>query len=124
MLRPDDILYGLPIKEIARICKVDLTTARRWKRGAKCPPQTALMVLSGDLGWLDPAWEGWRLVGGRIVSPEGWAATPGDVMMVQLAQMTLATYREENRQLKQRLAALEYEEQPVPSSNLPEIKVR
>ena len=96
MLRAKDILYGLSVSHIAKVCKVDLTTARRWKRGAKCPPQTALMVLSGDLGWLDPAWEGWRLVGGRIVSPEGWAATPGDVMMVQLAQMTLATYRDEN----------------------------
>jgi transcriptional regulator with XRE-family HTH domain len=45
--------YGIPVEEIARRCKVDLTTARRWKRGVRRPPVTALMILAEDLGCFD-----------------------------------------------------------------------
>lgn len=119
MLRAQDILYGLPIKEIARICEVDLTTARRWKRGARCPPQSALMVLSRDLGFLDPRWEGWTIRSGELVSPEGWRATTGDVLSIQLTQAQIAAYRDENRLLKEDLAEARlesFEEQPAPTT--------
>lgn len=118
MLRVDDILYGISIKEIARICEVDLTTARRWKRGARCPPKSALMLLCGDLGYLDPAWEGWRVSRGELISPEGWKASPGDVLSIQLTQMQLSAYRTENKHLKAELDALDaatFEEQPLPA---------
>jgi hypothetical protein len=108
-------LYGICIKEIARICKVDLATARRWKRGATCPPQSALMLLYGDLGAFDPAWAGWRLCNGALYSPENWRATPGDVLSIQLTQAQLAAYRHETLQLRATLAALEFEEQPLPT---------
>lgn len=118
MLRSDDILYGLNVNEIARICKVDITTARRWKRGAKCPPETALMILARDLGCLHPNWEGWTINRrGELCSPENWIATPGAVLAGQFHQSQLATYRTENRALKAALAAKdvqEYEEQPMP----------
>jgi len=118
MLRPEDILYGINVNDIARICKVDVTTARRWKRGAKCPPQTALMILARDLGCLHPNWEGWTINRrGELCSPENWIATPGAVLAMQFTQSQLATYRSENRALKAALAAQdaqEYEEQPLP----------
>lgn len=117
MLRPEDILYGIPVKEIARICEVDLTTARRWKRGARCPPSSALMLLSRDLGYLDPRWAGWTIRSGDIVSPEGWRASPGDVLSIQLTQAQLSAYRTENRSLKAALddaEAATFEEQPMP----------
>jgi len=110
-------LYRWSAKEIAQVCGVDLSTARRWKRGATCPPKTALVLLSRDLGYLDPAWRGWTLVNGTLVSPENWIATPGDVLSIQLTQAQLSTYRAENRGLKAALAAAEagyFEDQPQP----------
>src|SRR5689334_1675507 len=114
---PHPDLYGFPASYIARVCHVDLATARRWKRGATCPPYTAIVLITGDLSGFGPQWKGWKMKGGRIISPEGWAATPGDVMMVQLAQLQLGDYRRENRALKAALAeanANQFEEQPLP----------
>lgn len=114
-------LYGISASYIARICHVDLATARRWKRGATCPPHTALVVIFGDLGGFGPQWKGWRLKGGYLVSPEGWEATPGDVMMIQLSQLQLGDYRRENKRLKEHVQSLELDqqfpvEQPLPDS--------
>ncbi len=125
MAVPPPELYGLSTSYIARICHVDLATARRWKRGATCLPYTAWVLITGDLSGFGPQWRGWKMKSGHIVSPEGWAATPGDVMMVQLAQLQLGDYRRENRALRQALADLEaqgFEEQPLPSSWEIEIK--
>lgn len=113
-------LFGFPANEIARICHVDLATARRWKRGATCPPKTALMLLCGDLGCLDPAWSGWVLRKGQLISPEGWIATPGHVRSLQMLQATLGTYRRENAALKAAVRHLEaqasgFVDQPLPS---------
>ncbi len=116
MLRAQDILYGLQVSEIQRICKVDITTARRWKRGAICPPESALMILAGDLGAFDPAWAGWRLVRGELISPEGWRATPGDVLSIQFTQAQLSEWRIEAKRLRAKLEEYEFEEQPLPDS--------
>lgn len=111
-------LWGLSVKDIVRICKVDPATARRWKRGAYCLPYTARALLSRDLGHFDPRWEGWTINAvGELVSPEGWRATTGDVLSIQLTQMQLSTYRTENGMLKKALKeadAQQYEEQPLP----------
>lgn len=115
--RPPELL-GIPIKEIQRICKVSLKTARRWKAGQNVPPESALMMLRGDLGCFDSAWEGWCLRNGKLISPENWIATPGDVLAIQLTQAQLSTYRNENRHLKADLAEAllqSFEEQPLPS---------
>jgi len=114
MSQSNDALYGIPVKEIARICGVDLATARRWKRGATCPPQSALMVLSRDLGVLDPEWRGWTLQEGKLVSPENWAVSPGDVLSFQLLRSQLAIYQAENKRLRAEYS--EYEEQPRPET--------
>jgi hypothetical protein len=112
-------LWGLSAKEIARICQVDLATARRWKRGAFCPPYPARALLARDLGCFHPLWSGWTINDrGLLISPENWQATPGDVLSIQLTQMQLSTYRSENRVLKQALegaAVAEFEEQPLPT---------
>lgn len=120
-------LYGIPVNEIARICGVDLATARRWKRGATCPPKTALMLLAGDLGVFDVRWRGWRIQKGSLVSPEGWSASTGDVLSIQLTQAQLAAYRHENKNLKAEIDAIEtertaYEDQPSPEAWILQIK--
>ena len=117
MLDPKEVLYGLPINEIARLANVDLTTARRWKRGATCPPQSALSLLTGDLGYFDPAWQGWKLRNGSLWSPEGWGIRMSDVLASRLHEAQLAAWRVEVRVLRARVAELEMtnlDEQPTP----------
>ena len=117
MLDPKDILYRWNINEIATFCQVDMTTARRWKRGAICPPYTALCLLSRDLGIFDPAWCGWLLKDGSLWSPEGWEIRRGDVLASRLHEAQLAAWRHEVQKMKILLAnaeAARLEEQPRP----------
>ena len=102
--------YGINAEEVARRCKVDVRTARRWKRGDSRIPETAAMILSGDLGQIDPAWRGWVLRDGKLISPEGWEADPGDVLSLPLLRAQLATYQAEKRQI------MAMDEQPLPET--------
>lgn len=113
---PDPGLFGFSVKHIAEVCRVDITTARRWKRGAICPPIGAVALLNGDLGFLDPLWSGWKLCHGSLFSPESWEITKNDVLATPLARHQLAAYQSENRALKRDLAdalANRLEEQPL-----------
>lgn len=126
MLDPKEVLFGLSIKQIVEVCHVDVTTARRWKRGAICPPQSALSLLAGDLGFLDPAWTGWTLRHGHLVSQEGWEISMHDVLAMRLMAAQIAAYQTENRKLKEQIADLErggYEDQPTPAE-LGEVLIR
>lgn len=117
MATPGNPLFGFSVKEIARVCQVDITTARRWKRGAICPPLGAIALLEGDLGFLDPLWSGWKLQRGSLLSPESWEITKNDVLATPLMRSQLAAYQSENRALKRDLAdaqANRLEEQPRP----------
>jgi len=112
MARPENPLYGISIKEIARICHVDLTTARRWKRKADCPMMARVLIL-GDLGCFDPRWKGWRLYKGNLISPEGWEITKGDVISSPLLRQQLAAFKTELRRLKE--TAVSIPDQPLPA---------
>jgi hypothetical protein len=102
--------YGIPAEVIARICKVDVKTARRWKNGTNRVPETAKMVLVADLGAFSPAFAGWTLRGGNLVSPEGWLATPGDILSIPLLRAQVAAYQARERVVNG------IEEQPLPGS--------
>lgn len=104
----DPALYGIPAETIASLCKVCVTTARRWKRGTRRMPETARMILAGDLGAFDPAWQGWAFRDGKLISPDGWEASPGDVMSISLMRAQFSAYQAKERQIQ----ALE--EQPLP----------
>lgn len=106
-------LLGIHISDIARICRVSLKTAGRWKDGTTCPPESALMILRRDLGIFDPAWTGWRITGDVLYSPEGWAVPRGDVLAVPLERRALEVARAEVRRMKADLCA---QEQPLPES--------
>lgn len=98
------------------MCEVDITTARRWKRGAVCPPPGAVARFKGDMGFLDPVWSGWILKNGNLISPESWEMTMGDVMASRLHEAQLAAWRHEVTKVKAELAnALvnRLEEQPL-----------
>lgn len=93
-------LYGIPISELARICRVSLKTARRWKLGQTVPPKSALMLLSGDLGCLDPAWSGWIVRDGSLWSPEGWQVRMESVLAIPLLRGQLHALQSENRRFR------------------------
>lgn len=130
MLDPKEVFFAIPIKQIAEICQVDMTTARRWKRGAICPPQYVLLYVTakvnGDLGFLDPAWSGWVLRQGRLWSPESWGIRMSDVLASRLHEAQLASWRHEVQKMKILLAnaeAARLEEQPTPEE-LGEVFIR
>ena len=111
MTHGDNPFYGRTIKEIARICHVDLTTARRWKRGARCPPKMALLLIGGDLAAFDPEWRGWQARGGKLISPEGWEITVSDVLALPLMRQQLAAYQSELKCIHERVLLMQ--EQPI-----------
>lgn len=80
-------------------------------------PTASKMVLAGDLGLFDRDWTGWIIREGKLISPEGWEATPGNVLATRLHAAQLAVYQAENRRLKAELAEAavnKLEEQPRP----------
>lgn len=103
-------LYGIPAETIALLCKVNVRTARRWKKGERRMPETARMILAGDLGAFDPAWRGWAFRGGKLVSPDGWEASPGDVMSIGLMRAQISAYQAKERQIQG------LQEQPMPGT--------
>jgi hypothetical protein len=109
-------LYGISAEEIATRCGVDLATARRWKRGATRIPRTAVAVLLGDLGAIDPHFRGWKIEHGEIISPEGWRFGPGEVLSLPLLRQQLAAYQATER------VADGLPEQPQPG-DIPAIRV-
>lgn len=128
MSDPKDLLYAIPIKQIAQLCRVDITTARRWKRGAICPPEYILQYIKakveGDLSFLDPAWAGWIMRDGHLYSPEGWRISMSDVLASRLHEAQLAAWRREVRLMKAEVEGLQkaltnakgaqLDEQPTP----------
>lgn len=117
--RPADILLSLTIKEIARRARVDASTARRWKRGDIIPSAGILLVLDGDLGAFDPAWDGWVIRGGKLCSPENWICAPGEIRALQLKEAQVSALRQEVDLLRYELDVLQkkapwLDEQPAP----------
>jgi len=123
-------LKSLTAQQIADLCQVDLATARRWRRQAICPPKSAqiLLMAPGDLGWLDPAWGGWLLRKGLLISPEGWEATPGDVRAMQLKEAQVSALRRDLFEARVELAELHrtapwLDEQPLPGTATSPLKM-
>jgi hypothetical protein len=116
MGKPRSELYGIPVREIARICQVDLSTARRWRRGAICPPETAILVLRlryfGDLGVIASDWDGWTYHDGSLISPDGWRIDRNDALAVPLLHGQIQALRQKLEGLEATRDGLE--EQPAP----------
>ena len=59
-----------------------VATAKRWKLGHSRIPYTAVVVLSGHLGAISPEWQGWRLLGDALISPDGERVSEADLVAV------------------------------------------
>jgi hypothetical protein len=89
-------LSGVSTARLAALGCVHVSTARRWKRTGKCPRAIAQLVRvceRGELGEIDRAWAGWRIVHGNLYSPEGWEFTPGAVRTIPLLQAQVREHR-------------------------------
>lgn len=113
-------LSEISVKDLVAICHIDITTARRWRKGSNLPPSYMLDFINakkfGDMGFLDPAWRGWRLIRGCLYSPESWEMTMSDVLASRLHEAQLAAWRNEVAKMRAELAnALvnRLEEQPL-----------
>lgn len=93
---------------------MDLSTARKWKRGARVPPASALLLLARDLGCFASQWAGWTVNGEDLVSPEGWTVNRNDALIVPLMHAQISALRSEISNLKD--AAEGMEEQPLPGA--------
>ena len=112
-------LQDYDISGLARICRVSLKTAGRWKAGQTVPPQTALMILRRDLGCFDPGWAGWRISGESLVAPFGaWPVRRDDALAVPLMHAQIDALRRDIERLKKELeeARSGRSEQPHPDT--------
>lgn len=128
MKRTRSVEFWPPAKEIARLFKVDITTARRWRRGAICPPLQVAQILDGDLGLFGQQWRLWRVIGGEIYAPGGWAIRREDVLAVPLLHGQISALRHDLAAAKKRIVELESRpsesDQPMPDSwNLQHMKL-
>lgn len=113
MGKPADELYGIHVKDIARICAVSLKTAMRWKAGTSCPPETAKMILRRDLGCFAKEWAGWTVNGEELVPPwGGWTVRRDDALAVPLMEGQISALRAKIADLEEAHEGLE--EQPLP----------
>jgi hypothetical protein len=103
-------LYGIRAETIALLCKVSITTARRWKKGRRRMPETARMLIAGDLGCFDPEFRGWSIRNGKLISPEGWEATAGDILTIPLMRAQISAYQAKERVVQAMV------EQPLPGT--------
>lgn len=88
-----DALDGIPAARIARLLGVHLDTARRYKRSGRMPRAIARYLelrLAGELGFVDTAWRGFRLVAGQLVTPEGATLRPGEIRAVPIRLQQIA----------------------------------
>ena len=73
-------------EDVAEFLGVSLRTVGHWETGRARVPYAAFrllrLALRGDI--LDPAWQDYRIVRGRLVTPEGYAFGPGDLAWLSL----------------------------------------
>ena len=122
MAKPLSELFGIPVKEIARICQVSLKTAGRWKAGTICPPHTALfklrIIYHGDL--TEIGWPGWILSGETFISPDGWRIDRNAALTVPFMDAQISALRAElSKALEGPL--LDLDEQPSPEEAIPSL---
>ena len=97
-------LFGVNTDAIASFCRVHITTARRWKRGED-PPFTAIrwieLMSTRNLGLVDPAWDGWTLRDGALISPEQVSVSTGEIRALPFLRTLIAHYQTEQRLTRQ-----------------------
>lgn len=93
-------MYGIPAETIADLCKVHVTTARRWKRYGDAP-HAALVVVelhtTGNLGAINSDWSNWRLVDGKLIAPDQIEYTQAEIMAGPFWKRLAQAYQSEQK---------------------------
>lgn len=76
---------------------VSVATLSRWKRTRRTPRWALLLIaiLSGDLTAIDPAFRGWLIRAGELVTPEGWRFSPGEIRSIPFLYGQVRVWRAE-----------------------------
>ena len=84
--------YGYPAKLIANWCGVSVGTAEHYKGGRRKPPTPVLRLfrLFRDEKVLGRDWEGYRVIGDKIFSPDGRFVKPSHIELQGLLWQALA----------------------------------
>lgn len=106
----DSVAFGIRPDAIAQLCHVDVVTARRWKSGESRIPYAAEVLLSGDLGAFSKRWNGWKIRGDAIITPDGTVIKEGDVRAFPFIHGQMQALRVELAAVKE-CAAMQ--EQPI-----------
>jgi hypothetical protein len=96
---------------------VHITTARRWVREQNAP-RAVILLLSRNLGILDPEWDGWTINKGSLRSPEGIEITVAEALSHPFMRVQIAALQSDVRKLRE-LPGID--EQPEPGEWLNEI---
>lgn len=87
---------GLKPQEAACLFGRGVDTIAAWEGSERAPADVwrALLAMAGDLGAVDARFRGWRLVDGRLYSPDmrdGWG--PGEIRALPFLHGALTAYR-------------------------------
>lgn len=98
----------------AKFLGVTVRTVQNWDTGARRVPWSVVRLLrllrQGDLGALEDGWDGFRLVRGKLVTPDGRAFRQEDLrrwwLTVEHARLFNKRYQAESEDRRRATAAL------------------
>lgn len=105
-LMPLSGFASLPAAELARMCGIKPSTARRWRRTGKAPAHIVTLLEFfhyGPLGMISPAWERWSIRNGKLGNSDGHEYTPGEVWVIPILHQRIAALEATIRQLHEDL---------------------
>lgn len=107
-------LYGISPLLLAETFSMDEQQASRWKADLRRSPDRARRVqllVERDLGAFDARWHGFRVVGDRLYTPEGFPVGAAEVRAVPFFHAQLAAERGRVRAAERRLERLSHEDE-------------
>jgi hypothetical protein len=102
--------YG-SVRAVAEACDVAVRQVRRWETGVSRVPQWTIPYLrmrAGELGAIDPQWEGWRLRDHCILSP-GVRGPSWDLYSLCAMAFRLGEAERRELELRRQISVLERE---------------
>jgi len=90
-------------RELAQICGVSVSIARRWRRIGKAPAVFFIMLEllhRGPLEMLSCEWADWAIRKGKLCNKDGHEYTPGEVWAIPVLYQRIAALEASNRQLR------------------------
>ena len=101
---------GWDERQAAAALGVSLKTYRRYEHGGAPPWAVKLLAIlaGGALGFIDPAFEGWHIGHGELISPENMAITPGEVRAIPYREALIHTLAREVKEKSTRGAAVPF----------------